>query len=226
LKETLAWMKRTSGPDSEQTIIANNNLASLYKSQGAVAKSEAMYCQSLLACERTLDSDRKLTLNTVSLLADLFISTHRLAEAEAMYLRAISGFEQTLGPQHVKTLAATASMAMCRRTLAGYQTIGVLHPLTQSAAFPIAILYAIEALATVLRVIFLAIWTVCRSIYFAALLGVAIMRWPPVAISGGPLLIVVVLKQIAPAVVEKYHAYMYSFLVVVFIIAAPFNREF
>jgi hypothetical protein len=49
---------------------------------------------------------------------------------------------------------------------------------------------------------------------------------PPVAICGCPLLIVFVLKQIASAIVEEYHTYLYSFLVVVFIIAGPFNREF
>jgi hypothetical protein len=88
LAKALDGRKSKLGEEHPTTIATANALAVLYRVEGRYVEAEALYLNSLAACQRTLGDSHPLTIGTMKGLAALYKAEGRLAEAALLTKRA------------------------------------------------------------------------------------------------------------------------------------------
>ncbi|ORY31577.1 TPR-like protein [Rhizoclosmatium globosum] len=109
--ECLETSKRVLGPDHPDTLIALNNLALLYYSQGKYEQAEPMYNECLSTSKRVLGPDHPDTLTIMSNLALLYKFQGKYVQSEPMYTDCLATSKKVLGPDHPDTLLSLNNMA-------------------------------------------------------------------------------------------------------------------
>jgi Tfp pilus assembly protein PilF len=148
--------ERTLGPNHPDTIIALNNLANLYCSQGKLDQAEPFYLHILTSRERTLGPNHPDTAKALNNLANLYRNQGKLDQAEPLFQRALSICEWILNPNHPDTAKALNNLALLYRNQGKFEqaeplfqralniqqhVLGPDHPDTAKTCNNLALLY-------------------------------------------------------------------------------------
>ena len=77
------------GHDHPNTLIAMNNLATVYRAEGKYAEAEPIFVDVLEIRRRVLGEEHPDTLRTLNALASLYGLAGRYADAEAHYTKVL-----------------------------------------------------------------------------------------------------------------------------------------
>jgi tetratricopeptide (TPR) repeat protein len=103
-ERALQGYEKALGAEHTSTLLAVNNLGSLYKDQGKLALAEQMYERALGGYEKVLSADDITTyfpmLNTLWGLGSLFELEADFTKAKIMYSKSLAGYEKVMGPDH------------------------------------------------------------------------------------------------------------------------------
>jgi tetratricopeptide (TPR) repeat protein len=118
-KKVLAWTEQNLGPDNPDTATGLNNLAVLYRNQGANAKAEPLYLRALAIREKALGPDHPDTAQSLDNLAMMYSSQGAYAKAEPLFIRALAIRERTPGLNHPSTIKSRENLEQFRKALVG-----------------------------------------------------------------------------------------------------------
>ena len=136
-QRALTGYEKSSGADTEDTMIVINNLGLVYERQGKLAEAEAMFKRALTWYTDTLGSDHVETADVVMNLSSIYSRQGNLTEAESLLKRALAVREDNLGSEHPATLETIFNLAhfyqgqrkfgeaefQLERALSGYEKI-------------------------------------------------------------------------------------------------------
>jgi tetratricopeptide (TPR) repeat protein len=91
---------RKLGPEDPRTVVAMQNLSSLYFLNHQYAEAEPLAKKALAIQSRRDGYDNIDTLNTSDTLAALYISESRYAEARALLAKGLESYRRLYGPDH------------------------------------------------------------------------------------------------------------------------------
>ncbi len=78
------------GPEHPDVAYSLNNLAELYRAQGAYAEGEPLYQRALVIRENVLGPEHPDVATSLNNLAELYRAKGAYAEAEPLYQRALA----------------------------------------------------------------------------------------------------------------------------------------
>jgi CHAT domain-containing protein/tetratricopeptide (TPR) repeat protein len=107
----LAIFTQVLGPEHPYTIVALNDLASMYSELGDHGSAEPLLRHALAVRERILGPEHPHTALSLSNLALLYWNMGANEKAEPLYRRALTIREKVLGPEHPDTALAISSLA-------------------------------------------------------------------------------------------------------------------
>lgn len=81
LRNTLANLRETKGPDNKETISCMSLLGTLLKNEGKLAEAEELFREALAAGERTLGAEHPMTLGYKKDLTEILNSQGRRNKA-------------------------------------------------------------------------------------------------------------------------------------------------
>jgi tetratricopeptide (TPR) repeat protein len=99
------------GPDHPDVAQSLNNRAEQYWEQGAYAKAEPLYLQSLKIREKALGPDHPDVAVSLNNLAEIYWAQLAYAKAEPLYQRSLRILEKALGPDHIKVAQSRNNLA-------------------------------------------------------------------------------------------------------------------
>jgi non-specific serine/threonine protein kinase/serine/threonine-protein kinase len=102
---------RTLGPENPRTVVAMQNLGSLYFLSHQYAEAESLAKKALDIQVRRDGYDNIDTLNTSDTLAALYISESRYAEARALLEKGLESYRHLYGPDHPYTIREMFGLA-------------------------------------------------------------------------------------------------------------------
>ena len=114
-QRALTRYEKSSGSDTENTMMIINNIGITYRKQGKLAEAEAMYNRALAWYTNTLGSDHVETVNTVMNLGNVYLLQGNLTDAESSLRRALAVQENKLGPEHPMTLKTIFNLGRCHQ---------------------------------------------------------------------------------------------------------------
>ena len=108
-------------------MIANNNLAGLYRAQGKYAEAEPLYKRSLTILEKALGPDHPQVATSLNNLAALYRAQGKYAEAEPLYLETLETRKRVLGDDHPDTLGSMGTLAWLYQNQGRYEEAEPLY---------------------------------------------------------------------------------------------------
>jgi CHAT domain-containing protein/tetratricopeptide (TPR) repeat protein len=108
------------GSDHPRTAISLNNLAEIYRKQGAYDKAEPFALRALAITEKRLGPNHPDTATNLNNLAFLYFDQGSYGKAESLYLRALAITEKALGLDHPDTASSLNSLAFLYFSQAKY----------------------------------------------------------------------------------------------------------
>ena len=99
------------GPDSAESLAANESLARTYAYADRFAEAERLLRDVLARRQRLAGTDDPVTMRTTVDLANLYKRWQRHAEAVPLFETAIAGLERRLGPDHRDVLSAKVGLS-------------------------------------------------------------------------------------------------------------------
>lgn len=99
------------GQDQSLELLALNNLAYLYVSQGKYEKAEPLHQQTMPILEQQIGPEDLATARSLNNLASLYVSQGKYEKAEPLHQRALAIREQLLGPLHQDTIQSLNNLA-------------------------------------------------------------------------------------------------------------------
>jgi len=103
--------EKETGPDSETTLLAVNNLAGAVTRAARWPEAEAMFRRVADGFEKHGGPDRRERLSAISNLAAIVNNLGRLEESEKLQREALAGLDRTIGPDGPDALAAATNLA-------------------------------------------------------------------------------------------------------------------
>jgi tetratricopeptide (TPR) repeat protein len=131
LTHALAVREQALGPSHPDVANSLNNLAALYKDQGAYAQAEPLYTRAVAIIEKTLGPSHPLVATNLTNLARLYRDQGAYTRAEPLYIRALANREQALGPSHPLVARSLTNLAMLYQAQGAYAQV---EPLFTRAA--------------------------------------------------------------------------------------------
>ncbi len=102
--------EKNAGPDHPDVATSLNNLAELYRVQGAYAKAEPLYKRSLAIWENA-GPDHPNVATSLNNLAGLYKAQGDYAKAEPLFKRSLAIREKALGPDHPDVAVSLENLA-------------------------------------------------------------------------------------------------------------------
>ena len=115
LRDVLAIVEKTLGPEHADTAKSLNNLASVLQAQGDFARARPLYERALAICEKALGPEHPDTAKSLSNLADLLYGQNDFTGAQPLYERTLAIRERALGPEHPDTVMSLNNLAALLR---------------------------------------------------------------------------------------------------------------
>jgi tetratricopeptide (TPR) repeat protein len=108
------------GPVHPDTLVALENLATVYRHQSRYKEAEAYFERVLASREKEPGPEHPDTLQTIHDLANIYHISGLYPEGETLYKRALAGREKVLGLEHPRTLATANNLAILYRLMGRY----------------------------------------------------------------------------------------------------------
>ena len=120
-KRVVSVNKTIVGEDAESTLLARENLASLFQELGDNENALKIYENIFARRQKIFGWDHSITLASAHRMADLLRITSRFVDAEALYQRVWRSREQILGHDVKATMASKNNLALCLNSLKYYR---------------------------------------------------------------------------------------------------------
>jgi len=103
--------RRVLGAEHSETLVAQWNLAVLYRAQGKLTEAEHLLHPTLEAQLRLLGPDSQQTTSSQDSLASVYAAQGRQSEAEPLYRASWESSRRVLGAEHADTLVSQVNLA-------------------------------------------------------------------------------------------------------------------
>ncbi len=111
LRKVVTFRRKELGEKNPDTLVAENELANVYRDQARFKEAEELYRQVLGSRRRLLGEEHLETLKSMSNLANVYRDQGRLKEAEALHLQTLDLFRRVQGDRHPDTLKVMSNLA-------------------------------------------------------------------------------------------------------------------
>ena len=133
MTEVVEKRRRLHGEENEHTLLAINNLGTMFLSQSRLADAENMFQLSLQGSEKLLGSGHKLTLMILNNLSTMYRRQGKLEEMEKLVQREVQGYEKAMGPNHPSTLSKVEKLADLYRSQGKHEKAAELYQRLQQS---------------------------------------------------------------------------------------------
>ena len=116
LEKALELRRKVLGDEHPDTLMVDQNLASVYIDRGEYLKAEALYRKTLATQRRMLGEQNPDTLTSMFGLADVYEHEEKLAQAEPLFTSVLKARRRVLGDDNPATFASMYALGiLCER---------------------------------------------------------------------------------------------------------------
>jgi tetratricopeptide (TPR) repeat protein len=156
MRQALALLEGTLGPDHPDVAIASNNVALQLRYQGRYDEAEPLFLRALSIWSNLQEPELAHMACTTNNLALLYVDQQCFAEAEPLFFQALTLWEHVRGAEHPDVARTLSNLARLYRDQGRYaeaeplflrarticeQTLGPDHPDTAQTLHHLAVLY-------------------------------------------------------------------------------------